>query len=86
MAAVVLRAMLGVVRCEAAEVLDPAVVRLPRFVLEQQQIDVPFLGRIPLDIAIRTASDAGKPVAGGDDLRARAFDTIAERLEAWMAS
>jgi len=51
-----------------------------------QQIDVPFLGRIPLDIAIRTASDAGKPVAGGDDLRARAFDTIAERLEAWMAS
>lgn len=51
-----------------------------------EQIDVPFLGRIPLDIAIRTASDAGKPVAGGDDLRGRAFDAIAERLEAWMAS
>ncbi|GGA00043.1 iron-sulfur cluster carrier protein [Blastomonas marina] len=51
-----------------------------------EQINVPFLGRIPLDIAIRTASDAGKPVAGGDDLRGRAFDAIAERLEAWMAS
>lgn len=51
-----------------------------------QQIDVPFLGRIPLDIEIRMSSDAGEPVAGGDDARARAFGTIAERLEAWMAS
>ena len=50
------------------------------------QIDVPFLGRIPLDIAIRLASDAGEPIASGDDVRGRAFDAIAGRLEAWLAA
>lgn len=51
-----------------------------------RQIGIPFLGRIPLDIAIREASDAGEPVAGKDDPRARAFSAVAERLEAWLAS
>ncbi len=51
-----------------------------------EQIGVPFLGRIPLDIAIREASDAGEPVAGKNDPRGRAFSSIAERLEAWLAN
>lgn len=51
-----------------------------------QQIGVPFLGRIPLDIEIRRASDAGIPIVGDDDPRARAFAAIAERLEQWLAS
>ena len=33
---------------------------------------MPFLGRIPLDIAIRQASDAGEPPAAGDDAGGRA--------------
>ncbi len=43
-----------------------------------------FLGRIPLDIAIRTSSDAGTPVAAGDDARAEAFTAIARRVAEWL--
>ena len=41
---------------------------------------VPFLGRLPLSIAIREASDAGKPPAGGDGEGAKAFAEIAAKL------
>jgi ATP-binding protein involved in chromosome partitioning len=44
-------------------------------------MDRPFLGRIPLDIAIRTASDAGQPPAADDGT---AFDAIAARVKAWI--
>ena len=45
-------------------------------------LGVPFLGRIPLDIAIRTASDAGAPPAArADD---RAFVPIAAQVAAWL--
>lgn len=44
-------------------------------------MDLPFLGRIPLDIAIRKASDAGEPPAAEDG---SAFTPIAERLLAWL--
>jgi len=43
-----------------------------------------FLGRIPLDIAIRTASDAGDPPAAGDGPVAAGFNAIAQRLIAWL--
>ena len=36
---------------------------------EAARIGAPFLGRIPLDIAIRRASDAGEPPAARDDDR-----------------
>jgi ATP-binding protein involved in chromosome partitioning len=43
-----------------------------------------FLGRVPLDIAIRIASDAGNPPAAGDGLAAAAFTAIAVRLGTWL--
>lgn len=76
--------MAGYVCPHCGEVSDPFGSGGAEAVAEQ--IGIPFLGRIPLDIGIRTASDAGKPVAGGDDMRGRAFGMIAERLEAWMAN
>ncbi len=47
-------------------------------------MDRPFLGRIPLDIAIRTASDAGQPPAAGDGTQADAFVAIATRVRDWL--
>ena len=48
------------------------------------EMDRPFLGRIPLDIAIRTASDAGQPPAAGDGSEAEAFVAIALRVKNWL--
>ena len=44
----------------------------------------PFLGRIPLDIGIRTASDAGEPPAAGEGANATPFVEIARRLGTWL--
>ena len=41
---------------------------------------IPFLGRIPLTLSIRRASDAGTPPAAGDGEEATAFAALAERL------
>ena len=49
-------------------------------------MDRPFLGRIPLDIAIRTASDAGDPPAARDGAQADAFAAIATRVKDWLSS
>ena len=49
-------------------------------------MDRPFLGRIPLDIAIRTASDAGDPPAARDGAQADAFAAIARRVKNWLSS
>ncbi|KQT33485.1 chromosome partitioning protein ParA [Sphingomonas sp. Leaf412] len=45
---------------------------------------IPFLGRVPLDIAIRTASDAGEPPAAQDD--DRVFAPIAVQVGAWLGA
>lgn len=45
-------------------------------------LGIPFLGRIPLTIAIRTASDAGEPPAARDD--DAVFAPIAQHLVAWL--
>jgi ATP-binding protein involved in chromosome partitioning len=45
-----------------------------------------FLGRVPLDIAIRQASDAGTPLAAGDGPQAEAFAAIARRIATWLAN
>jgi ATP-binding protein involved in chromosome partitioning len=43
-------------------------------------MDLPFLGRIPLTLAIREAGDAGSPPAAGDGPEAEAFAAIARDL------
>jgi ATP-binding protein involved in chromosome partitioning len=43
-------------------------------------LGIPFLGRVPLTIAIRTASDDGTPLAAGDGEESRVFAAIAARL------
>ncbi|HYD25279.1 MAG TPA: Mrp/NBP35 family ATP-binding protein [Croceibacterium sp.] len=44
----------------------------------------PFLGRIPLALEIRVASDAGQPPASGDGAHGEAFAQIAARLGEWL--
>jgi ATP-binding protein involved in chromosome partitioning len=50
-----------------------------------RSMDLPFLGRVPLDIAIRKASDAGLPPAAGDVAEAQPFTAIAEPVARWLA-
>jgi ATP-binding protein involved in chromosome partitioning len=47
-------------------------------------LGVPFLGRIPLDMAIRTGSDAGAPPVAGNGPEAVAFNGIADRVNGWL--
>jgi ATP-binding protein involved in chromosome partitioning len=47
---------------------------------EAARIGIPFLGRIPLSLAIRQASDEGTPPAEGDDAIARIFADLAESV------
>ena len=46
---------------------------------------LPFLGRVPLALAIREASDAGQPPAAGDGPQAESFTAIAREVAAWLA-
>jgi ATP-binding protein involved in chromosome partitioning len=43
-------------------------------------LGIPFLGRVPLAMAIRKASDDGVPPAAGDSEEGRHFRAVAERL------
>lgn len=43
-----------------------------------------FLGRIPLDMAIRIASDEGNPPAAGEGPIAASFTAIAQRVIRWL--
>jgi len=45
-----------------------------------KELGIPFLGRIPLDPALREASDAGTPPAASQGPQARIFEQIAESL------
>jgi ATP-binding protein involved in chromosome partitioning len=45
-----------------------------------RQLGVPFLGRLPLSLSLREASDAGTPPAATDGPAADAFRAIAEKL------
>ena len=44
------------------------------------ELGVPFLGRLPLSLAIRAASDAGNPPAAGDGPEAEAFAALAANV------
>lgn len=48
------------------------------------QQEVPFLGHVPLDLAIRQDSDAGRPPAAGDTPQGKAFMAIAKRVADWL--
>jgi ATP-binding protein involved in chromosome partitioning len=45
-----------------------------------RRLGVPFLGRLPLSLSLREASDAGEPPAAGDGPAADMFRAIAEQL------
>lgn len=47
-------------------------------------MNMPFLGRIPLDIEIRKSSDGGTPSACSDSLQGQAFHDIAKKLATWL--
>ena len=49
------------------------------------EMDVPFLGRLPLSLELRKASDAGTPPAASDGPQADAFAAIAAKLLAAVA-
>lgn len=74
--------MAGYVCPHCGEVSDPFGVGGAQAAAKALGID--FLGRIPLDIEIRTASDAGQPVAVGNGPHAQVFDGIAQKIAAWL--
>jgi ATP-binding protein involved in chromosome partitioning len=50
------------------------------------RLGIPFLGRVPLDIAIRTQSDAGEPPAASDAALAQPFVDIAAWISTWASN
>ncbi|MBX9643164.1 MAG: Mrp/NBP35 family ATP-binding protein [Novosphingobium sp.] len=48
------------------------------------EMGMDFLGRVPLQLAIRQASDAGTPPAAGDGPEGEAFAAIARRVGIWL--
>ncbi|MBS0254207.1 MAG: Mrp/NBP35 family ATP-binding protein [Proteobacteria bacterium] len=48
------------------------------------QLGQAFLGRVPLTLAIRQASDAGEPPAATDGPEGQAFAAIAARVARWL--
>lgn len=49
---------------------------------EAEQLGLPFLGEIPLDLSVRLAGDAGTPIAAGEGPVADAYMDLARRLVA----
>ncbi len=49
-----------------------------------KQLDIDFLGRIPLDMSIRQSSDAGRPPALEDNIIAKNFASIAKKISTWI--
>lgn len=47
---------------------------------EAQKRGLPFLGEIPLQLEVRLAGDAGRPIAAGDGPVAEAYGRLADRL------
>jgi ATP-binding protein involved in chromosome partitioning len=51
---------------------------------EAKAREIPFMGRIPLSIDIRRASDAGEPPAAGSSADAAPYHKIAAAVRAWL--
>lgn len=47
---------------------------------EAKKLNLPFLGEIPLELEVRLAGDAGRPIAAGEGQVAQAYARLAERL------
>ncbi len=47
---------------------------------EAAALDLPFLGELPLELEVRLAGDAGRPIALGDSTAAAAYARLAARL------
>lgn len=47
---------------------------------EAARLDLPFLGELPLALAVRQAGDAGQPIAATDSPEAEAYARLASRL------
>ena len=50
------------------------------------RLELPFLGRIPLALAIRESGDAGQPPAAGDSAEAEPFRAVAAKVAEWLAA
>lgn len=50
------------------------------------RLELPFLGRVPLTLAIRQSGDAGAPPAAGEGSEAEPFRAIAAKVAAWLAA
>ena len=50
------------------------------------ELGVPFLGRVPLAMTIRAASDAGMPPAAGEGPEGAVFAGIAGKVSDWLAA
>ncbi|MEO7656016.1 MAG: P-loop NTPase [Sphingomicrobium sp.] len=48
------------------------------------RLNIPFLGRMPLSVSLRSASDAGQPPAAGEGPAAEAFANLAKALLAQL--
>ena len=51
-----------------------------------ERLELPFLGRIPLALAIRESGDAGTPPAMGEGEAAEPFRVIASKVAEWLAA
>jgi len=49
-----------------------------------ETLGLPFLGRVPLEMAIRAASDAGEPPAAGNGPAAELFAGLAAKVDGWL--
>lgn len=74
--------MAGYACPHCGEVSDPFGVGGAEAAAKTMGLD--FLGRIPLDIAIRRESDAGNPIAAGDSPQAEGFMALADRVNDWL--
>jgi len=48
------------------------------------KLGIPFLGRVPLEMAIRAASDAGEPPAAGNGPEGEVFAGLAGQVDHWL--
>ena len=66
------------------EVTTESLIDLERTEAAAKTMGLPFLGRVPLNLAIRQSSDAGEPSAAGDGPEADIFAGIARQVLAWL--
>lgn len=74
--------MAGYACPHCGEVSDPFGCGGAEAAAEEMQLD--FLGRVPLSMGIRLASDGGVPPAAGTDPQGEPFHAIAARVAAWL--